>query len=65
MNLNWIELSDTTSEEKVWVNMALVTSVAVTHGYTRVRFERDNTLTVKETPLEVLSAAGVPPRPSA
>jgi hypothetical protein len=59
MNANWIEVNDARTSEKLWVNAALVTAIDVTQGYTRIRFDKDNALTVTQKPLQVLAAIGV------
>jgi hypothetical protein len=43
---NWIELNDARTNEKVWVNMALVTAIDVAKCYTRIRFDNDNSVIV-------------------
>ena len=56
---NWIELNDARTNEKIWVNMALVTAIDVAKGYTRIRFDNDNSVIVTEKPHQVLASIGV------
>jgi len=57
---NWIELNDARTNEKIWVNMALVTAIDVAKGYTRIRFDKDNFITVTQKPQQVFGLAGIP-----
>jgi hypothetical protein len=55
----WVELTDTATNEKLLVNLSLATSIVGLASGTLVRFDKENVVTVKETPRAVLAAAGV------
>ena len=57
---NWIELNDARTTEKLWVNMTMVTAIEVSAGYTRIRFDKDNFITVTQKPQQVFGLAGIP-----
>jgi hypothetical protein len=58
--MTWVELTDSRSDKKLWINMALVTSIGVSRDRTQIRFGgKDTAVSVKETPKAILAAAGV------
>jgi hypothetical protein len=56
---NWIELNDARTTEKLWVNITMVTTIEVSAGYTRIRFDKDNFITVTQKPQQVFVLAGI------
>ena len=53
---NWIELNDARTSDKVWVSMAMVTAIEVSVGHTRMRFDKDNSITVTQSPQQVFAS---------
>jgi len=56
---NWIELNDACTSDKVWVSMSMVTAIEVSVGHTRMRFDKDNYITVTQKPQQVFVLAGI------
>jgi hypothetical protein len=58
-NNAWIEVTSTTRKKKIWVNMAQVTHVEVSGNHTVIYFDKNNRVSVTETPRWVLAGIGV------
>jgi len=58
-NTNWIELNDARTSDKLWVNIAMVTAIEASAGNTRIRFDKDNYITVTHKPQQVFALAGI------
>jgi hypothetical protein len=52
-------VTSTTGNQKIWVNMALVTHVGVSGNHTVLYFDKDNRVSVTEEPRWVLAGIGV------
>ena len=55
-----LDRADARTTEKLWVNMTMVTAIEVSAGYTRIRFDKDNFITVTQKPQQVIGLAGIP-----
>ena len=52
---NWIELNDARTSDKVWMSMAMVTAIEVSVVHARMRFDKDNYITVTQKPQQVFA----------